>query len=521
MDSSDAEGTASERSELVARIAALEEELAAARRTREVLIRRVETQPVSRPAEAFSVAQAMAGLEDAVRASTRQLAESEAHFRSLYNRGPDMIFTIDASGRVLDRNELAKSLGDVPRFPELFEPPAAVEQLVAGGFKGVGEREFLLVDQRRVLLAAARLAGDQWAVALRDITEYRALEQELSYSRRLASMGRLAAGIAKEINNPLAVILGRLELLVTLGYSDPELLARHLAVVGDHAQRIAQFVRFLDVLARPGVGQVGEVALDQMLERVEQNSGRRLGHIRVERSVDPPEMVIRANPQHLEMAFSALFNACGDAMHRKGRLVIRAWLEEGQCVLELRGPGLSSVATDLRYVDEWDRGDGGMNRVSLGLAATIIAEHGGWLGAIGEGGPTAFLRLFLPSAPARRRPRSGGELRVLIVDDEEPMGELLRELLRTAGHEGVAVLSAEAALSRLEREGFDAVICDLVMPGMNGTTLLETIRDRWPALHSRVLLMSGYDQQSIPGTRFLRKPFTRDQLLEALDAVVA
>jgi two-component system NtrC family sensor kinase len=500
----------------------LEEELEASRRTNAVLVRRVETMPLNQQASELSLKQVMVGLEEAVRASTQRLKEREEHLRTLYDRGPDMMCTVDRAGRILERNRLAVALGEAEQLPELFARPGFIEGLIRADFVGVGEQELELRDGRRVLLAVARLPGEQWRyhVVLRDISGFRALEHELHHSRRLAAMGRLAAGIAKEINNPLAVILGRLELLAALGYSEPELLARHLAVVTDHAQRIAQFVQNLDVLARPGKGPAEELLLEGLLEDVEVRCGRRLGNIRISRSIEPPELRVRANPALVAQAFGAIFNACGDAMRRQGRLEVRAWSEEGQCVLDLRGPGLSGVAGELSHLDDLEA-DGGMNRVSLGLAATILADHGGWLGAVGEGS-AAFLRVFLPAVPPRSALRAAGAdgVRVLVVEDEEPMAELLEELLRTAGHSSRVVLSAEDALARLERETFDAVICDLVLPGMSGVTLLETLGERWPALRRRVILISGFSQGSFQGARFLHKPFTRAQLLESLALVM-
>jgi len=504
---------------LLARIRELEAQLTASERTREVLIRRVESQPIQRPAEAFSIQLAMAGLEDTVRASTQQLARSEAHFRALYEHGPDMMFTVDGAGCILDRNQRAAGLGEIDLLSTLFNQPEAIEGLAASGFTGAGEREFELVSGDRVLLAVAPLPDreDAYHVVLRDITGFRALEQELQHTRRLASMGRLAAGIAKEINNPLAVILVGLELLESMGYEEPAMVAKQLRTVGDHVQRIEQFVGFLDVLARQGAGPTEEVSLNDLLDEALSKSKRRLGRAQLRRKVEPVDLQIIANPNHLRMAFVALFNACGDAMRRQGRLELRGWFEEGEVVLELRGPGMTQVANDLRQVDDWDVGDAGINRVSLGLAATIIAEHGGWLGSIGTNSPAPFLRIFLPGIPPKGQEIRGEGLNVLIVEDEEPMAELLCELLRTAGHRGRAVFTAEDALPVLDANEFDVVLCDLALPGMSGMMLSEAIANRWPSLDGRVILMSGFAQPPYRGARFLHKPFTRDQLIAALD----
>ena len=187
-------------------------------------------------------------------------------------------------------------------------------------------------------------------------------------------------GIAKEINNPLAVILGRLELMAALGYGDPQVTARHLGVVTDHAQRIAEFVDNLNVLARAGAGHREEMSLLAVLDEAQDGCRRRLGRVQVLRMLDPPELTIWANPEQLSQALRVLFFACGDAMRGRGRLEIRARPEGSQCAVEFLGSALTSVAAHLADLEEArDEAAALSTPISLALAATILADQGGLL----------------------------------------------------------------------------------------------------------------------------------------------
>jgi CheY-like chemotaxis protein len=118
--------------------------------------------------------------------------------------------------------------------------------------------------------------------------------------------------------------------------------------------------------------------------------------------------------------------------------------------------------------------------------------------------------------------------RILVVDDEPPILDLIAAILETDGHEVVRVDRAEAALERLERESFDAILCDIRMPGMDGKALTEAIRQRRPELARRILFVTG-DLLDDETERFLRergypwmeKPFDSQELRNAIAKVLA
>jgi len=109
---------------------------------------------------------------------------------------------------------------------------------------------------------------------------------------------------------------------------------------------------------------------------------------------------------------------------------------------------------------------------------------------------------------------------VLVIEDEEPMAELVVEILKTAGLRGVIAPTAEEGLEALAGESFDAILCDLALPGMSGLSFRETVASRWPDLLDRVVLMSGFPEPPFLGATFLYKPFTRDQLLRVLGEAI-
>jgi PAS domain S-box-containing protein len=376
----------------------------------------------------------------------------------------------------------------------------------------------------------------------RDVTERKATQVRLLQADRMASIGTLASGVAHEINNPLAYVIGNLDILgEALGRAasgDGAALREASEVVEDARQgadRVRRIVRDLKSFSRGDEDRRGPVDVQRVLESSISMSWNELRHRArlVKDFSDVPN--VQANESRLGQVFiNLLLNAAqaideGDAEHNEIRVSTRAD-GEGRVVVEVRDTG-SGIPEHLvsRIFDPFFTTKPVGSGTGLGLAIChgIVEGFGGKITVettVGEG--TAF-RVALPVAkaalqkeaeepPAPPAPRRG---RILVVDDEAMIGTLLRRLLSrehdvetlTRGQEAVAQIAAG--------KRFDLVLCDLMMPQMTGMDVYEAVKSLEPEQAERMVFLTGGAFtararsfiDSVPN-QFLEKPVQVQQL---------
>jgi two-component system NtrC family sensor kinase len=276
----------------------------------------------------------------------------------------------------------------------------------------------------------------------------------------------------------------------------------------------------------------------------------RVDNIRVVTELAPDLPGTVADPFQLQQVFLNLINNAHQAMierDHQGTLTIRtavtspAGAPEGEPVLRVSvsDTGVGVPARDLhRIFDPFftTKPVGQGTGLGLSICFGIVQEHGGRIWAESEVGAGTTVHVELPllqealrvaddaeeedaGAEPERQPAS----RVLVVDDEEPVGMLLARLLRDLGHEPTVVTSGVEALARLSRESFDLVLSDIKMPGMSGFELHQALRQREPELAARLIFVTGDTLSAATqariaqtGNPYIAKPFQ----IERLEALV-
>ncbi len=512
------------------RIETLEAELAAARRTIEALVARTGIDDLDR----FAVYKTIAHLESIVEKQGRELGALDQIRRALYEGGPDAILQLDRETRIVGCNPLAErilrraqtELVGVP-VSAILEPAsgAALTGLLWAGFSGVGESPITLDDGRKVSFAVGQPSDTTRFVSFRDDTARLRLEEELHHARRLAGIGHLAGGVAHQINNPLAVIQGRVELLQSLTEIDVASLARQLQVIMDHCRRIAGIVENLQTFARPHPADARSVLVRDVIARALQQVQTRVPRPQLQSSVTPPGLEIRAEPGQLAQLVANLvatladhgprrtfrIDATGDAERRVVSFVFDAAGVPPEVLDELQ----SAYPPVGRMLDPG-------TSLALSISWALLREHGGRVETVG--GEPPRVRVALPADPGVLGPPIrlvDGErsLKILVVDDEQLLCETVTWMLAEEGHRIVALHAAEDALARLQIEQFDVVLTDLRLPGMDGEALIRTMAERWPELATRAILTSGLLHTPRSDTPYLQKPFSRTQLVAAIRQV--
>lgn len=358
-------------------------------------------------------------------------------------------------------------------------------------------------------------------------------------SDRLATLAEVMAGIAHELNNPLAAVAGYAQVLRSL---PPAELLRALDVIEAEALRAGRVVSDLLAFTQSNAPVLRPVDLDALVRGLVDRQRPELEATAIEVELDLGSLpLVRGDEAQLERALDHLVANARQAMQRTGgTLCIRTALDGGVVRLEMEDtgpsipPGLYERVFDPFFMAR-DVGDGS----GLGLAVVYgsVVSHGGrvWVETPVDGGARFVLELPLARAgapandasisrpPLEDPPPAPVPPRVLVVDDEESIRALATQVLATFGYEATTAPSGEAALELLEAGRFDAIVTDIRMPGMGGIAFYGEVARRWPALAGRVVIMTGdLENDAVAalvreaGLAALEKPFRLEALRAAL-----
>ncbi len=389
---------------------------------------------------------------------------------------------------------------------------------------------------------AARVLGTAM-----DVTAYHALQEQLLAATRLASVGTLAAGVAHEINNPLLWLLGNLEwALEELPASEREgEIRRALREALDGGRRVAGVVKAMRALGRPEPERHEAARVDLRQELLDAlNLSRNQITQRARLRVDIPATLpmVRAGVNELGRVFLNLLQNAAQAIPEgdpEGHEVrVGVAVVEGGLKVEVRdsGVGMSPEVRARAFEAFFTTKPQGVGMgLGLAIARNIVETVGGSMtveSAPGRG--TAFtvrVPIAAGASPSTPPPPPGPEpealpprRRVMIIDDEALVGQSLQRMLART-HDVSVFASAHAALRALdEAEAPDVILCDLMMPELDGAGFWDALTARTPSLRGRVVFLSGgvFGERATAfvrehDVRVLSKPVSRERLLAELE----
>jgi two-component system NtrC family sensor kinase len=380
----------------------------------------------------------------------------------------------------------------------------------------------------------------------RDVTEELRLRDQLVHSERLSAVGELVAGVAHEINNPLQTIIGLTELMIEEPGVDH---TQDLTVVRQEASRAGQIVRNLLAFVRKSTGDRIRADLNQIARSTASLREHHLAqqNISLHLELYPGVLPVLVNREEIQQVVLNLVlnaeHAMGDA---PGTIVIRTAAGEQAHTLDVvdDGPGISQ---ELRgrvfepFFTTKEVGEGTGLGLSLGLG--IATAHGGALELLpasagllrGDRGPGAAFRVTLPAqrptkAPADAAPpatpasAAAADRCALVIEDEQPIRDLLLRLLSKRDYRVIQAASCREAKQVSEGRTFDLVLCDVRLEDGNGAECLRHLASREPAIGRRFVFVTG-DARAIPDDEAFRdipvltKPFTVTDLDRVLGDV--
>ncbi len=517
-----------------------------------------------RPRRMFGTVQDITALEEKERAIERQaellnltkdaivVCSAEDGRVEFWSRGAELLFGWNA-GEVAGRDARGL-LGE-----DSIAHEAARRHLLSRGDWN-GEMRYVtkagievVTNDRWTLVRAADGSPERILKIQTDITEHKKLETQFLRAQRLESLGTLASGVAHDLNNILAPIL--MAAPVLNGDLTEEARQSFLSVIENSAQRGAGLVRQVLTFARGAEGErvllQPRHLLNEIVKIAEETFPR---SIAVGADYAEDLWLVEGDPTHIHQVLLNLCVNARDAMPSGGNLSITAenfLLDESYAsmtpgarpgphvILSVRdnGAGISRSVVE-RIFDPFFTTKAAGKGTGLGLSTAIglVKSHGGFITVASEPGTGSTFKVFLPAAPGQEEPLSSpgsdagfdtptgnGEL-ILIVDDEPGILVVAETLLRNQGYrvltagdgtEAVAVFAAHADEVRV-------VFTDLLMPLMDGVTLIRTLRRMRPQL--AVIASTGADDDDARADDLtalgiqacLRKPFNRASLLAAL-----
>jgi len=512
----------------------------------------------------------------ALRATQEGLRRSEMNFRSLVTNAPYGICRCDSTGQLLDVNPaLLAMLGyssardlvgthlgalypDTYQWFELadcLQSAAPFNGLIAEWKRKDGVGTVVRVSGRAVSYGDKERAFELFA---EDVTERRALEQQLQQSQKMEAVGRLAGGIAHDFNNLLMVISGYSEFLLDRLGPDPALRGPAQEIAGA-SQRASSLTRQLLAFSRkqmlaPKILDLNEVVTEnlKMLTRV---IGEDIDLVMVPAAVLGS---VRADAGQIDQVIMNLALNARDAMPSGGKLTIEtsnvsldeeyarfhAPLRPGDYVmLSISDTGLGMDSETQSHIFEPFFTTKGTKGTGLGLSTVygIIKQSGGYIWVSSESSKGTTFKIYLPRVAERAETLAQvvsseeavftepGTETILLAEDEANLRYLARQFLEKQGYQVIEAADGAVAMQiAVAHEGvIHLLLTDVIMPGMNGRELAQRISEIRP--QTKVLYMSGYTENVIghdgtldAGVSLLQKPFTlrdlKSKVREVLDS---
>ena len=380
----------------------------------------------------------------------------------------------------------------------------------------------------------------------RALQTLKATQHQLIQSEKLSGIGEFVAGVAHELNNPLTTVMGYSELLQH-DTQIPETHRRYMESVFLSARRCQKIVQSLLSFSRKHaperkvvcVHEVIQSALDILAYQM------RTSNIEVETAFDPALPPSSVDPHQLQQVFLNLINNARQAMEGKqacGQLRISTERKGDRVLVVFRdnGPGiaaenLSKIFNPFFTTKEVGKGTG----LGLSICYGIVTEHGGTITPLSPAGEGATFIVELPAstepsvgldpavAAAPNNPREGLGKRVLVIDDEQSILQMIQQVLGSSGYQVDVASNGTIGLERIRQFAYDLILCDLKMPGIGGQQVYESLYGFNPELARKLVFITGdlinESTQAYLSARnksCLAKPFTIGEFRTAVHGVI-
>ncbi len=385
--------------------------------------------------------------------------------------------------------------------------------------------------------------GGRRLCVLHDVTESRRLQEQLLQSEKLAALGELTSGVAHELNNPLATVVGYAELL-DLDKNLPEGVRRKVNTIHQEATRASHIVQNLLAYARRSSPEKTFVSVNDVVGAAVEMRRYQLhaDNVRITTDYADNAPLIWGDDLQLQQVFLNIINNAVQAVQSwRGSGEIRLSTQAStiggapaaRVIIEDNGPGIAPE--HLRRVFDpffTTKPTGEGTGLGMSIALRVISNHEGLIWAESRLGHGARFIVELPGAagieevaahteraPLLPMSEIGSGRRVLVIDDEEPVVTLISEILALDGHQATPAFNGAEAIALLSAGDYDLILSDVRMPAVGGPTFFEILQTTRPDLLPKVIFVTGdtmsqstQDFLQRAGRPVLPKPFDPERL---------
>ena len=373
-------------------------------------------------------------------------------------------------------------------------------------------------------------------------------QRQLFHSHRLATVGRLAAGAAHEINNPLTIISLNLQImdrLLSQGEGSMPELRDRLKVISGQEQRISKIIGELMGFARPSHPKLEATDVGRVMHDVLMVIGDRVSMVKIavdnQIPADLPKVYVDAG--QIEQVFMNLLINANHAMPDGGAITLRAEVDRRNRVVVLISDTGTGIAKENlgKIFDPFftTKKEGEGTGLGLAICHSIVEHNGGALQVQSEVGVGSTFMVRLPVDQGSRlqtmkravdqKPKAvpvDEQSRILVVDDERLLNEMLQECLRSAGYEVDGAYDGVEGIGLLRYKKYHLILLDIRMPRKDGLEVLKFVRGEYPDIP--VIIVTGLaSMQEIKETvkngafACIKKPFQLDKVLIKVSEALA
>jgi two-component system cell cycle sensor histidine kinase/response regulator CckA len=485
-----------------------------------------------------------------------RLATTKTLLENIIDQFPDALFLVDRNGAICFANTKARE--------EFFEGKALVgvekiEDLFSGIEKGFLEKDFVLrgemhyrkgEDYKLYTLESYPIKDEEGKVVfkslvLKDVADERIEEEENIYRNKMESIGKLAGGIAHDFNNVLTGILGYASLVKRMTPQEGQ-LNRYAEVIESSAKRAATLTEhLLNFSRRQRTKKVDNIDLNALLGDILFLVKQSFRNITIQKEFDKELPLLKGDAGELQHAFLNLCINAKDAMPEGGTLTIRtrrkAYIGDREfavVTVEDTGGGIDEELRNKVFEPFFTTKTENNKKLGMGLylVQKVVRSYGGFIELkSGRDKGTVFTLYFPFTAEQKERPRKQvapkrdpKKNRILVVDDEKVVRELITGILSAEGFEVLQAKDGPDAIALLKAQSqpVDLVILDMIMPGMDGEEVLQKLREISKTL--KVVISSGFMSEEQRDKLkehdiddFLDKPYRDTDAITVVKAVLS